>query len=423
MNAGIQLRPLFSTNALAESSEPQVLYVLLEATPTGLSSTLTRVPLNLCLVLDRSSSMRGERLSQVKEAAQRIVDQMSSDDHFSLITFNDRAEAVITAQRVSNRSAIKNQISTIQASGGTEMAAGLALALQHVQQAPLKGRMISHILLLTDGRTYGDESQCVQLARRAQDRKIGLTALGIGNEWNEDLLETMAARENSRTQYITSAQEIALVFAEELKRLNSITVQGVQMDIRVRPEGMLRSLDQVQPFIAPVDVMETEELRWVAKLGDWPGTDTQTFLMELVVPPLAVGSHPLLRLSVTYDLPGENLFSQEVSVVLGTEIRAADAGPAPVNNGVRYWLERVMAYRLQHRAWQDIESGRIEDATQRLRMAGTRLLEAGESNLARTVQHEATRLLYSGNTTAEGRKRIKYGTRGLMSQNHDQDQE
>jgi hypothetical protein len=47
-------------------------------------------------------------------------------------------------------------------------------------------------------------------------------------------------------------------------------------------------------------------------------------------------------------------------------------------------------------------------------MAGTRLFEAGEVDLARTVQEEATRLLRSGQTSAEGRKRIKYGTRGLM---------
>jgi hypothetical protein len=47
-------------------------------------------------------------------------------------------------------------------------------------------------------------------------------------------------------------------------------------------------------------------------------------------------------------------------------------------------------------------------------MAGTRLFESGESDLARTVQNEATRMLRSGHTSAEGRKRIKYGTRGLM---------
>ena len=107
-------------------------------------------------------------------------------------------------------------------------------------------RGMSRLLLLTDGRTYGDESQCVEIARRAQGRGIGLTALGVGNEWNEDLLETMTARENSRAQYIASAQEITAVFAEEIKRLHSIFAQKVHLQIAARPGGMVRALDRVR---------------------------------------------------------------------------------------------------------------------------------------------------------------------------------
>lgn len=73
-----------------------------------------------------------------------------------------------------------------------------------------------------------------------------------------------------------------------------------------------------------------------------------------------------------------------------------------------------MAYRLQARAWQDVAAGRMEQASQRLEMAGTRLFGAGERKLAETVQEEATRLLRSGQATDEGKKRIRFGTRGLM---------
>ncbi len=82
---------------------------------------------------------------------------------------------------------------------------------------------------------------------------------------------------------------------------------------------------------------------------------------------------------------------------------------------MKHWLERTVAHRLQVAAWAHVAEGKIEEATKRLRMAGTRLLEAGETALAQTVQEEATRLLRSGSTTEEGRKRIRYGTRGLIS--------
>lgn len=422
MAPGIQLRSTLSRSLLPESSEQQLIYVLLEVSAQGISSTLPKLPLSLCLVVDRSSSMRGERLQQVKDAASRIVDQLGEEDYFSLVTFNDRAEVVIGAQRVRNRAELKRMIGSIEAAGGTEMATGMALAVQELQRAAL-GRGVSRILLLTDGRTYGDESRCVEIARRAQGRGVGLTALGIGSEWNEDLLETMAARENSRTQYITSAAEITQIFSDEVKRMHSIFAQDVGLRIEMRPGAMLRSLDRVRPFIATVQALEEKELVWAASLGDWPGSDPQAFLLEVVVPPLTTGDHPLLRLTLRYSLPGMSLHNQQGELVLRVGVRPVENVPYEVDPTVKHWLERLVAYRLQAGAWQDMEAGRVEEATRRLQMAGTRLFEAGEVDLARTVQEEATRLLRSGQTTAEGRKRIKYGTRGLIGRGEIQERE
>ena len=109
-----------------------------------------------------------------------------------------------------------------------------------------------------------------------------------------------------------------------------------------------------------------------------------------------------------------NLTNQQGELVLRVGVRQEGSVPYEVDATVKHWLERLVAYRLQAGAWQNVEQGQIEEATRRLQMAGTRLFEAGEVELARTVQEEATRLLRSGQTSAEGRKRIKYGTRGLM---------
>lgn len=422
MAPGIQLRSTLSRSVLADAAEEQLIYVLLEISAQGVPTSMPKLPLNLCLVIDRSSSMRGERLQQVKDAAYRIVDMLGDDDYLSLVTFNDRAETVIASQRARNKSDLKRLIGGVEAAGGTEMATGMALALQETQRA-LIGRGVSRILLLTDGRTYGDESRCVEIARRAQSRGIGLTALGIGDEWNEDLLETMTARENSRTQYITSAHEIAQIFTDEVKRMHSVFAQDVQLRAEVRPGALLRSLDRVRPFIAGVQAIEEKDLVWAANLGDWPDSDPQAFLLEVVVPPLPVGDHPLLRLTLRYSLPGMNLMNQQGNLVLRIGVRPAADVSYEVDPTVKHWLERLVAYRLQAGAWQDVEAGRIEEATRRLQMAGTRLFDAGEVDLAHTVQEEATRLLRSGHTSAEGRKRIKYGTRGLMNSGEAQERE
>ncbi|WP_322489024.1 vWA domain-containing protein [Chloroflexus sp.] len=409
----VDLRITLSRSVLPASAEPQLLYALIEVVAQSGATKMPRLPINLCLVIDRSSSMRGERLQQVKQAAMQILDLLGDNESFALVTFNDRAEVVVSAQLARARQEIKRHISAIEAAGGTEMATGLALGVQELQRAMMP-RAVHRLLLLTDGRTYGDEGRCVEIARRAQSRGIGITALGIGSEWNEDLLETIAARENSRTHYITSANEITKVFTAEVERMQNLFAQDVQVRLALPPQALVRSLDRVRPFIGPLPVIEEADFVWTTALGDWPESDTQALLLEMVVPPLPVGQHTLLRLTLRYRTPGSDSTIQSQEQTLPVAFRNPDEVGDSVDPTVKHWLERLVAYRLQASAWQAVEAGKLEEATRRLQMAGTRLFEAGQVELARTVQEEATRLLRSGQASAEGRKRIKYGTRGLI---------
>jgi hypothetical protein len=281
-------------------------------------------------------------------------------------------------------------------------------------QRPFLTRGISRLILLTDGRTYGDESRCVEIARRGQSRGIGLTALGIGTEWNEDLLETMTASENSRAQYIATAQDVVKVFADEVKRLHAIFAQQVHLSLETRPGALIRSLDQVRPFIAPITIVEEEERRWAANLGDWPDTGVQGFLIEIVVPALPVGDHPVLKLTLRYHLPAANLRDQVREELIRISMRPAAEVTHHVDATVKHWLERLVAYRLQASAWKHAAEGRLAEASERLHMAGTRMLNVGDTALAHTLQQEATRILRSGAASEEGRKRIRFGTRGLI---------
>lgn len=408
----LQLTP--GRPALVQSQEPQLAYVVLEASPDAIPPTDTQVPVNICMIVDRSSSMRGERLQQVKEACNHIVNKLSRQDYFSLVTFNDRAEVVVPCQRPNDKEQIKRAIGLIEARGGTEMATGMQMGFQEIGR-PMMSRGISRMILLTDGRTYGDESRCVEIARRLQTKGIGITALGVGDEWNEDLMETIAAAQNSRTEYITSAQQIFNVFAEELERLHNVVAQKVELRLQVHPEMEIRSMFRVRPFIAALTPQIQSDTLWTLPMGEWTGRENQVFLLELVVPPLPPGPQLIMRLQLNYDIPSissQLLYSQ---IDLSLPVRPLDQIKPDVDGVVKHWLERTVAYRLQSAAWQQVEQGNIEEATKKLRMAGTRLLEAGQTELAQTVQEEATRLLRGGAVSDEGRKRIKYGTRGLVA--------
>jgi len=128
--------------------------VLLDISPDRDLPT-SRLPLNLCLVLDRSTSMQGVRLQQVKEATHRIIDYLQPIDTFSLVVFSDRSEVLLPGQQDIDKALAKSVASTIQPSGGTEMLQGLLAGLKEIQ-ANRTENAVNHIILLTDGQTYGD---------------------------------------------------------------------------------------------------------------------------------------------------------------------------------------------------------------------------------------------------------------------------
>ena len=410
----VQLRVTPGRPAITQSQDPQIVYLLIEASPAGIPNADIALPVNLGFILDRSSSMRGERLHQVKEACNNVINHLSRQDYFSLVAFNDRAEVIVPCQRPNDKDQIKRAIGMIEARGGTEMATGMQMGLQEVAR-PVMSRGVSRLVLLTDGRTYGDEGRCVEIARRAQAKGIGITALGVGDEWNEDLMETIAASENSRTEYITNAQQIMAVFSEELSRLQNVVAQKVELRFHMHPEAEVRSLYRVRPFIAPLTAQPHSETLWRLPLGEWVGRDDQIFLLEMVMPPLPPGPQTVMRLEMSYEVPSVSSQPMLSQVDIQLPVKPAEQIRPDVDGVVKHWLERTVAYRLQASAWEQVEQGNIEEATKKLRMAGTRLLESGQTALAETVQEEATRLLRSGTASDEGRKRIKYGTRGLVA--------
>ncbi len=177
----------YSRSTLPRLEEDQLVYVLLDMVPTQEILTAQAPPLNVCLVLDCSTSMQGARLDTVKATAIELLRNLNPRDNLSIVNFSDRAEVLVSAGERVNAGQIKSRIRSLQTSGGTEIFHGLEAGLFEVRRNLLRSS-INHIVLLTDGHTYGDEAACQKLAERAAASGIGLSALGIGGEWNDVFL-------------------------------------------------------------------------------------------------------------------------------------------------------------------------------------------------------------------------------------------
>jgi Ca-activated chloride channel family protein len=185
-----------SPGALSGQLERQRLYAMVEIRGSS-GARSPRTMLNLILVLDRSSSMKGRRLYYVKEAARRILMRLSPSDYFGIVAFNDRGVVVLPTSSASNLAVAQSAIDGLTVEGGTEIASGLRLGLQEAIRNH-SANSLTHVIVLTDGRTYGDDEAALDLAARAAEQNIGITAMGLGNDWNDVLLDEIALRAGGR---------------------------------------------------------------------------------------------------------------------------------------------------------------------------------------------------------------------------------
>jgi Ca-activated chloride channel family protein len=406
-SSALSLRSMISHKFLLTNVEEQAFYTLIDIAP-AIDLPTSRLPLNLCLVLDRSTSMQGMRLQQVKEGTRQIIDRLNDDDALSLVVFGDRAEVILPSQRHIDKAMAKSVASTIQPSGGTEMLQGLMSGLNELDKHRTEDS-VNHLILLTDGQTYGDEAGCIEKADWAGHNQVSLTTMGIGSDWNENLLDKMASLSGGSSVYIDSPRKVVEVFKSTIRSLSAVVARELTMGISTGAGVTLKEAFLVTPHIRRIDVDVDK-----AMLGPLGTGNDKTLLMEFRVGQEATpGKRRLLRLTIDGDVPGRSDRRNWEWVEFFAEFVPTIEGGMEIPSTIVTALGKLAIFKMQEKAMVDLENGRISAATQRLETMATRLLNLGETDLARAALLEAGRLARTGDLSTEGRKKIRYGTRSL----------
>ncbi len=119
----------YSRTIVPYLDEPQLVYALLELVCTAELDRAHYPPVHVCLVVDRSTSMQGERIDMVKANISQFLKLLKPTDLISVVTFSDRAEVVIPPSRVSDLARMESLVGKISTGGGTEILSGLELGL------------------------------------------------------------------------------------------------------------------------------------------------------------------------------------------------------------------------------------------------------------------------------------------------------
>lgn len=225
--------------------------------------------LDLALVIDRSGSMRGNRLKAAREAARALAQAThSAESQLGLVAFNDE---VLSAGGWVLPSEVAPLLGELEAEGGTNLYGGWEAGAQLLDAEPRSS--LRAVLLLTDGlANQGVVEPPVILegvARMAQ-KGVFTSTLGIGLGYNEALLSAMAEVGGGTHLYISDGQEGELgpQLLRELRFLQGAALDGVHL----RLWGAL-----AQPYLG---IWEGRE----GRVGPMASGETRTLLLQLQAP-------------------------------------------------------------------------------------------------------------------------------------------
>lgn len=387
---------------------PQVAYLLIEATPVA--APAVAVPLNFCLVLDRSGSMQGAKLAGLKTATRGLIDTLTPDDMVTIVIFDDAVQTLVPATPAINKAALLNAVEAISERGGTAMSLGMQAGQTELLKHTGSDRL-SHMLLLTDGQTWGDEELCRTLARDLGAQGVRITALGLGAEWNEQLLDDLAEVTGGTSDYIADPEQISRFFQRAVRTAQGTVATEARLLLRLARDVTPRAVYRVTPTIANLGYQPIGASEVAMKMGDLVADQTGSLIIDLMLPPRVAGTFRIAQAELHYTPVGGSqpeLLKQDLLLSFSSDPTAPTYHPRVMN-----LVEKVTTFKLQTRALAEAEAGNLAGATRKLRAAATRLLDLGELELAAKTNQQAAQLEQGTGLSAESQKEIKYATRRL----------
>lgn len=260
-----------------------------------------RAPVNLALVLDRSGSMRGDKLRYVQDAARYVLDTLEQRDRAAVVAYDDQVTTVAPSTHVTpeRRGEMQERVRALRPGGQTDLGGGWLRGCDEVA-AHQNHDSLNRVLLLTDGlanKGITDLEELGHHARELRKRGVSTSTFGVGLDFNEHLLEAIAEEGGGNFHYIQRPEEIPGVFRGELGELLTVVAREAFLSISL-PKGV--SVEVVGDLLHERD---GDRLRIF--LGDLTAGERRTIYTRVLLPPDAPGTALVLRGGLGYaDLDG-----------------------------------------------------------------------------------------------------------------------
>ncbi|MEA5603034.1 VWA domain-containing protein [Nostoc sp. UHCC 0252] len=387
---------------MAQTSSQRQLAITISAIAGEFDQNL---PLNLCLILDRSGSMHGQPIKTVIQAVEGLIDRLKVGDRISVVAFSGTAEVIIPNQAIEDPESIKSQIkSKLTASGGTAIAEGLELGITELMKGT-RGA-VSQAFLLTDGHGESglriwkwdigrdDNKRCLQLAQKAAKLNLTINTFGFGNSWNQDLLEKIADVGGGTLAHIERPEQAVEQFSRLFGRIQSIGLTNAYLLLSLVPNvrlAELKPIAQVAPDTIELPVEREADGGFAVRLGDLMQDVERVVLANIYLGQLPEGKQAIAHLQIRYDDPlvNEQGLLSPLMPVYADVVRAYQPDSNPQ---VQQSILALAKYRQTQLAEAKLLQGDRTGAATMLQTAAKTALQIGDKGAATVLQTSATRL-------------------------------
>ena len=266
-----------------EAGQKQTAFFKIGLTGFEMQKKEDRTPVNVAIVLDKSGSMSGQKIEHAKQAAIQAVDRLGSEDIVSVVAYDHTVSVLVPATKVSDRNAIKQRIRQLQSGGNTALFAGVSKGAAEIRKFLDKDR-VNRVILLSDGKANSGPSSPKALGDLGASlikEGISVTTLGLGEGYNEDLMDQLARRSDGNHTFIESPAQLAKIFNAEFGDILSVVAQEVAIDIKcaagIRPVRILNREAEIsgQRIIMHLNQLYSQQEKYLLVEVEVPATQAE----------------------------------------------------------------------------------------------------------------------------------------------------
>jgi Ca-activated chloride channel family protein len=313
----------------------------------------------------------GHKMESAKQGAIEVIQRLDRRDLVSLVVYDTGARVIIPAQPVGNKDALIETISRIYAGGSTALYGGVTLGAAQVRKN-MSWEYVNRIVLLSDGLANVGPQTTEDLAYLGQslgDEGVTVTTIGVGLDYNEDLMTALAARSGGNSYFASSGHDLPRIFAEEIGEAMTVVARDIHIRVRcnhaLRPVGVIGRKGEVTG-----QTMSTT-------VGELYGENEKFALFEIEVPKSATGRPiEIAQVSVEYTDPHTNRDIEEDLNLAVAFAEDEEAVRNETNTGVLKEAALARAYEAKREAVGLADQGDYLEAATVMRKSALALEKA-----------------------------------------------